>query len=199
MRLWRNGVQAMALVMAAGLVVGCAKDEDDTDAGTTTDSLAAAPAPAPAPTLTDANIAAIVVAANSADSAAGELAQTKGTDAEVKAFGKRMVADHGAVNKKATAWATASGTTPADNDDSNKMKSDAQAHMADLGTKTGADFDKAYIDHEVDMHQQVLDAIDQKLMPGAQNADLKALLTETRPAVAAHLESAKAIQAKLNK
>ena len=196
MRFWKHG--AMALVMA-GVVVGCAKS-DDTGEAASPDSLAAAPPAAPAPpAITDANIAAIVVTANSADSAAGELAQKSGTDAEVKAYGKRMVADHGAVNKEATAWAGTAGVTPADNDDSNAMKNDASTHMADLASKTGKDFDKAYIDHEVTMHQQVLDALDQKLIPNAQNAELKALLEKTRPAIQSHLDMAKTIQTKLNK
>jgi putative membrane protein len=46
-------------------------------------------------------------------------------------------------------------------------------------------------------HQAVLDAIDQTLIPGAQNAELKALLEQTRPAVAAHLEHARRLQGSL--
>jgi len=44
----------------------------------------------------------------------------------------------------------------------------------------------------------VLDAIDQALIPNAKNAQLKDLLTKTRPAIAAHLEHAKSLQASLN-
>ena len=66
-----------------------------------------------------------------------------------------------------------------------------------LGGQTGAGFDRAYIDHEVRYHQQVLDALDNTLIPGAQNAELKALLQQVRPNVAAHLERAKSIQTSL--
>ena len=41
----------------------------------------------------------------------------------------------------------------------------------------------------------MLDAIDQTLIPNAKNAELKALLEQTRPAIAAHLAHAKQIQA----
>ena len=61
----------------------------------------------------------------------------------------------------------------------------------------GAAFDKAYIDHEVAYHQQVLDAIDKTLIPSAQNEELKALLVKVRPAFVAHLEHAKMVQASL--
>lgn len=40
----------------------------------------------------------------------------------------------------------------------------------------------------------MLDALDQTLIPGAQNAERKALLQGARPAFAAHLERAKQVQ-----
>jgi putative membrane protein len=197
MRFWRSGAQVVALALVAGLAIACEKQDGDDAAVASTDSLSPPAAPAP-PAISDAQIAAVVVTANTADSAAGEMAQKSGTDAEVKEFGKRMATDHGAVNKQATAWATAAGITPEENDDVRAMKQDAADATASLQGKTGKDWDKTYIDHEVMMHQQVLDAIDQKLLPNAQNADLKKLLTDTRPAIQAHLDAAKAIQTKLN-
>jgi putative membrane protein len=64
---------------------------------------------------------------------------------------------------------------------------------------SGAAFDKAYIDHEVAYHQQVLDAVDKTLIPSATNAELKALLEKVRPAFVAHLTHAKELQASLAK
>jgi putative membrane protein len=43
----------------------------------------------------------------------------------------------------------------------------------------------------------VLDAVDKTLIPGAKNAELKALLEKTRPAFVAHLEHAKKVQGSL--
>ena len=59
----------------------------------------------------------------------------------------------------------------------------------------GKDFDKAYVDNEVTYHQVVLDSIDKTLIPSAKNADLKNLLNQVRPSIAAHLEHAKHLQA----
>ena len=61
----------------------------------------------------------------------------------------------------------------------------------------GAAFDRAYIEHEIAYHQQVLDALDKTLIPGAQNAELKALLVKVRPAFVAHLDHAKMVQKSL--
>ena len=59
--------------------------------------------------------------------------------------------------------------------------------------------DKAYVNHEVEYHQTVLDAVDKTLIPSAQNADLKALLVKVRPTFAAHLDHAKQLQSQLAK
>jgi putative membrane protein len=161
---------------------------------------AAAPAPAPAaPAINDAQIAHIVVTADAIDSTAGALAAQKGSAKDVKDFGKMMVTDHGAVNKQAVALATKLGVTPEDNDVSRQLQTGADANTAKLQGLTGKDFDKAYIDNDVAYHQAVADALTQKLIPGAQNAELKALLEKSLPAFAAHLDRAKQIQASLNK
>ena len=68
---------------------------------------------------------------------------------------------------------------------------------ASLKKLKGAEFDKAYVNHEVDYHQQVLDAIDKVLIPNAKNAELKGLIEKVRPAIATHLEHAKHLQASL--
>jgi putative membrane protein len=44
-------------------------------------------------------------------------------------------------------------------------------------------------------HQQVIDALDKTLIPGATNEELKALLVKVRPAFIAHFEHAKRLRA----
>jgi len=144
----------------------------------------------------DAQIAAIVVTANQD---AGKLAEAKGSNAEVKAFGKQMVTDHSGVNKQAVALVTKLKVTPEDNPTSKSLKAGGADNLRNLEKLSGAAFDKAYVDHEVAYHQAVLDAVDQTLIPSAQNAELKALLVSVRPAFVAHLEHARMLQAALAK
>lgn len=147
----------------------------------------------------DAQIAHIVVTANQVDIDAGKVAQQKGSTAEVKAFGKQMVTDHTGVNKQATALVKKLGVKPEDNATSQSLKSGGVDNVKHLKTLKGKAFDKAYVDHEVDYHQQVLDAIDKTLLPSAKNAELKALIEKVRPAIDAHLQHAKMLQSKLGK
>jgi putative membrane protein len=107
------------------------------------------------------------------------------------------VTDHTGVNKQATELATKLKVTPKDNATSASLKSGGEDNVANLKKLTGAAFDKAYVDHEVAYHQQVIDALDKTLIPNASNAELKALLVKVRPAFVAHLEHAKHVQGSL--
>ena len=147
----------------------------------------------------DAQIAHIVVTANQVDIDAGKLAESKGSAKEVRAFGKQMATDHAGVNKQASALAAKLKVTPEDNATSQSLKSGGAENVRKLQGLSGAAFDKAYVDHEIVYHQQVLDAIDKTLVPNAKNDELKGLIVKVRPAFVAHLEHAKHLQASLKK
>ncbi|MEO9062675.1 MAG: DUF4142 domain-containing protein [Nitrosospira sp.] len=141
----------------------------------------------------DAQIAAIVVAANQIDIDAGKLAESKSTNAEVKAFAHRLIGEHTDVNKQATSLATKLKITPEESTTSKALKSDAKRNTDRLQKLSGKEFDKLYLSDEVAFHQQVLDTVDTKLLPSAQNEELKALLVKVRPALVAHKEHAEKV------
>jgi len=147
----------------------------------------------------DAQIAGIVVAANQVDIDAGKLAEQRASNADVKAFGQRMVTDHTAVNKSAVDLASKLKLKPEDSDTAQSLKKGGADNVANLKNIKGAAFDKAYVDHEVAYHQAVIDALDKTLVPNAKNAELKALLEKSRPAFVARLDHAKELQSKLGK
>jgi putative membrane protein len=187
----------LVALLGGGLLIGCAKAEDADD-GAVQDTATQTTTPAPAPAgPSDAEIAHIVVTANTIDIDAGKLAKEKSKNAEVKAFADKMIAEHTGSNQQASDLAGRLNVTPADNATSQALSSGATTTMETLRGKSGADFDRAYVDNEVAFHQQVLDAIDQTLIPSAQNADLKSLLQQTRPVIAGHLDMAKRIQSSL--
>jgi putative membrane protein len=145
----------------------------------------------------DAQIAGIVVAADSVDIDAGKLAKSKTHNKEVKQFAQQMIADHTGVNKQASALAKKLKLKPEDSDASKSLKDNGKATMDKLKGLKGADFDKAYVDNEVTYHEAVLDTIDKTLIPNAKKAELKSLVEKVRPAIDAHLQHAKQIQSKL--
>jgi putative membrane protein len=83
--------------------------------------------------------------------------------------------------------------TPAPAADDN-LVSDAQKHMDTLNsTAKGKDFDKAYIDGEVDVHKQVLD-LATKAAARTQTGELKNLIQKAAPVIQGHLDKAESIQ-----
>ena len=147
----------------------------------------------------DAQIAQIVLTADSVDVDYGNLAVKKTKNAEVKAFAETMIRDHTAVNNKAAALAKKINLTPEASDTSKSLKSDGEKMLAKLKGMHGAEFDKAYIDNEVAYHESVIGALNTVLLPNAKNAELKALLESGKPIFESHLEHAKTLQKSLNK
>jgi len=145
----------------------------------------------------DAQIAGIVVAANTVDVDAGKLAEKMASQKEVKAFAKQMITDHEAVNQQAGALVKKLNITPENSDVSKDLKNGGDENVTKLKQLSGKAFDKAYVDHEIVYHQAVLDALDKTLIPNAKNTELKDLLVKVRPAFVAHLEHAKHIQSSM--
>ncbi len=160
-----------------------------------TPAKAPAPAPKPGSGLSDANIAAIVVAANNADILYADLALAKSKDTEVRAFATMVKKDHESVNEAAVALVTRLKVKPVDNQISFDLRDDAETKRLMFRDLEGFAFDSAYAANEVSYHTTVLGAIDAALIPSAQNAELKTLLVEVRPAVQAHLDHARTLAA----
>ena len=165
-----------------------------TNAGSDTTT---SPKPAEKP-LTDAEIVAVTSTANNGEIDMANLATKTATNADVKNFAAMMITQHRDMETKGKALAAKAKITPADNDASTALKSDVQSTITSLKTQKGKDFDKAYMESQVKAHRDVLNLFDNKLLPNAQNGDLRTLLTDGRSHVAAHLAKAEEIQRKLD-
>lgn len=148
--------------------------------------------------LTDANIVAIVIAANHADILYADLALAKSVDPDVRAFASMVRQDHQAVNEAVVALVTRLSVTPVENESSLDLRDDADATRLALRDLEGFAFDSAYGASEVAYHRLLLRVIEGTLLPGAKNSDLRALLLQVRPAVAAHLSHALALAERLS-
>ena len=201
---------AIVLATALAFSASCKKKEQSnppppTPAVTEGSGSSMTPPPTPTPpetppaagALNDAQIAAIVVAANQVDIDAGTLAVKKTKNAEVKKFAERMVTDHTAVNKAAVDLVTKLKVTPEESDASKGLTSGGADARAKLEKLEGAEFDKAYVDNEVAYHEAVIGVLKTQLVPAATNKELKDTLVGVQPAFDAHLEHAKKIQAAL--
>lgn len=194
-----RNTRSLAILALLATFSACSPDVPDPSVGSAAAEAAAEAEPANAgeSALTDPQIAHVAVTANTIDVEAGRMAESRTTTQEVLDFAATMIADHTAVNAQASALAQRLGVTPEDNEMSRSLQAGAAAARRELEGLSGEAFDRAYVEREVAYHQAVLDALDQTLIPGASNEELRGLLQQVRPAIAAHLEHARSLKASL--
>jgi len=189
---------------AFGILAACSPKKDQT-----TDTLATTP-PATATTpatpatgdvaggWTDANVVDVLTVANQGEVDYSQIGAEKATNASVKQFAQMMVQDHGSMLDAVKSLTSKLNVTPAANDKVNDLQKENQKDITDLnGKKVGKDFDKEFMEEQVDMHQETLDLLND-LDGKTTNADLKTAIGEAKPKVQAHLDQAKAIKDKVD-
>ena len=146
--------------------------------------------------LDDATILAIYDQANAADIVTGRLAVKYGASEDVRALGRMVATDHVAAQQMGRDLAAKLKIvpTPPDNDTST---ADHARVVALLQSKTGAEFDRAYLRHEVAFHQSVVDAIKGTLLPAIKNDELRKLMTSVLPGFEKHLAATRAVATKM--
>jgi putative membrane protein len=190
-------------VGAFGILTACAPKADQA-----TDTLATTPpATATTPTTTpatgdvnaawtDANVVDVLEVANQGEVEFSRIGAEKATNPSVKQFAQKMVKDHSAMLDGVKSLAAKLNVSPAPNAKANDLQKEVQKDVTDLVAKTGNDFDKEFMEEQVDMHQETLDLLND-LDSKTTNVDIKAAIAEAKPQVQAHLDEAKAIKDKL--
>ena len=94
-----------------------------------------------------------------------QLAETKASNPQVKAFAEKMVTDHNMLEAKMKPYATAWGLSPA-----TSLDADHQSEYDKLNGLSGADFDKEYMTAmDMDHHK----ALDMFKMEESSTTDMK--------------------------
>jgi putative membrane protein len=182
---------------AAFAVSACNKPADKTEGAATPAEQAATPDANPAATVpTPANEAAApdfvakAAASDMFEVAAAKVAQTRSTNKDVKAFADMMIKDHTKSTtdlKKAIADSGQAITPPS------VMPADLQSKIDDLNKADAKDFDKAYMDGQVDAHQDALNLL-QRYAEDGDVAQIKAFAAATAPVVQTHYDHAKTLR-----
>ncbi len=146
--------------------------------------------------MTDADIMAMVSAANQGEVAAGGMAKSKATNSDVKSYADEMVKAHTKMDNAGKEIGTKASVKPnmAAADSIIKANS-AMGKMLSSAAK-GTTFDTAYVNGQVMGHQNTLTLV-QQAAGMAQNADLKKMLTDAQPDIQKHLDEAKSLQSKM--
>ena len=208
---WCAGSRRLALAVLGALALGaCGGDGAQTDQTAARDTLAPDPAAraggttvgqtpmADTAAITDANIAAILSAANQAEIRPSQLAQQRTQNQQVRQYAQRMVTDHTALEDSMRALTQRQNLTPQENQLSRQILAQTDSVTQHLQGLQGAEFDREYMQFMVQSHQLTLNTIDRQLLPAAQNPQLRSAVEQrVRPAVAGHLQEAQQLQGNL--
>ena len=123
----------------------------------------------------------------------GNLAQEKARNADVKSFGQMMVTDHTKANNELKALAATKNITLPDS-----MSSDHMDNVSELRQKTGAEFDKAYMDLMVEDHEEDVKLFDEAAQ-NLEDPEVKAFASKTVVTLRQHLDRAKQVKDMLDK
>ena len=118
-----------------------------------------------------------------------KLATTKAVNADVKEFANMMVMDHGKANEELKGIAATKNITLPDS-----VNADSKNAIEDLSKKSGADFDKAYVDKMVSDHKSTVDMFE-SASKNLKDPELKAFADKTLPVIKGHLDHINKIKA----
>ena len=117
---------------------------------------------------------------------AATLAMTKASNPGLKAFAQRLVNDHTATAQQVAQWATKKNVLLKDDDPDVKIKMD---RYQSLQTKTGAAFDKEFLEHMISDHRDAIVLFSNEAR-NTKDAGLRTFARETLPTIRAHLKMA---------
>ncbi|HEV7671748.1 MAG TPA: DUF4142 domain-containing protein [Thermoanaerobaculia bacterium] len=128
-----------------------------------------------------------------AEVALGHLAVEKASNADVKAFGQRMIDDHSKANENLKALAASkSFSLPGE------VTSDQKKTHDQLAGLSGAAFDRQYIKLMAEDHKKVAASFENESID-AKDAEVKSFATATLPTIKEHLKMAQDLAGKIGK
>jgi putative membrane protein len=135
--------------------------------------------------------------ANTTEIQLATLAAKKAASPKVKQIASRLAADHSKNREQLRALAQKLNLTLTPAQGGSVSAADSAAMPSDLQGKSGRDFDRAFVQHEIADHQSNIQKLQSQAIPSAQDAAVKAYLQKTVTEMQAHLSSLKQIQQQL--
>jgi putative membrane protein len=205
---WTCKYVCMAVLGASAAMSGCAREAPNPrGAESAVDALPPPPAAPPeaspsagqAPvtgagtTVSEGAALAMVAAVDEHEIAAAEQAQAKQVKGDVLEYANMLHREHSAnleAGKKLAAGRAASNEAA----EADAMRKKGREELTMLDAKSGAEYQKAYVDAMVKGHAEVLELLETRLIPAATDEQVRNFLTSSRDHVAMHLDRGKALQ-----
>jgi predicted outer membrane protein len=166
---------------------------DDTAASTTRD-----PAVADAGRVTPAGILSQLYIANTTEIELANLAAKQATSPEVRRIARKLATDHGKNREQLRALAQKLSVSLDPSAVGNISAADSAAPPPELQNRSGSDFDRALLVHEIKEHRKNIEKIRSQLLPAAPNDQVKTYLQKTLSEMQDHLADLEQVQEQIS-
>jgi putative membrane protein len=147
----------------------------------------------PGSTMSNQEILGVLNTINRSEIDAAQLAKQKGSTQEVRSFASRMLNEHQMMMQNMNQLARRMNMQPQKPALATTLEQTHQETMEELRNKSGSDFDKAYIEYQVKMHEQSVDLV-KDAAHSVDHPNLKLQLRQTVPDLQNHLASAQSVE-----
>lgn len=183
---------AAALTVGAFALSGCAADRPEL--------VVAQPAPAgtapAAARLNEANMAALVIAANNATERRAQVEQARGADPEVRAFASRVLSESQTAGQVIRQQLHRHRIRPQPEQTSFRVESIAQQTVAEMERARGLEVDRIYLQSEIDNRRWLIQTLDSSIA-STSDRRVRQGLAQVRADLNAKLQEAERLQARV--
>jgi putative membrane protein len=143
--------------------------------------------------LTDANVLAIIEAANRNTIQESKLAQQRASNPDVRLYANRLQQDHELMLQQGNNVASRMNQKPILPPGERDLTIGAESDLEALKHKFGEDFDQAFLAQRIRMSEKVLSKLNDSGYE-AENPDVRTFVSQAKPGIQAHLKSARDLQ-----
>ena len=147
----------------------------------------------PGLTMSDANVVSVLNSIDEGEMDAAQLAQKQASDPEVQAFAGRVLNEHRELAEAKEQLATQLSLQPEPPSRASHLKQAHDKAMRDLRAMSGAAFDRAYVQYEIQQHVLALNFLEAAAESEA-NVTLKQEFIHNGPDFLSHISAARALE-----
>jgi putative membrane protein len=151
-----------------------------------------------APGLSDGQIVRITETMQNAEISEARVVASRANDARVKQFAEQLLEDNKALKAQHQDLAKSTQITPAESSLSADLRVKSSQELTSVELARPEDFDQEFIENQVEQGSEMLQIMNERLIPDATSPKLKAELTRSRAVIERQLDEARDIKRSLD-
>lgn len=145
----------------------------------------------------DAEVVNMLMTINTEEMNLAKAGMKKAENKKVKQFADEMFKAHTKNNDQAAALRNKNNIKLTETGKSKELKTRVENSVEKIKNLEGKEFDKAFMEAQVVLHQKALHKLETNLLPNAKDSELKDMLQKTKEHVKAHLRDAQEIKSSI--